>query len=356
MKNQSILLVVVSASLTGSLVGCSSDDGGGGGGGKPSCTSLPVTANPQPMSCNGATFVAKDDSDYAFASEIKLPPVTVKSMTNLTVDWSAVTQDFLGHSLNTTADLNSVSLLMWQLPLAQLETKLNADTLTQLDLITSPPPALPSPNMTLSGTSAKIYDFTVNSYAVPAGMYNMFLDPVMYPASGFSYMVAVATGTTLGQGFKMLQTFNLSDSSSATTVSLKNDSTKLTCEVSLRNLKITGVPAGTPGLKLDYTQLTKNAHGADFDVPYITSAVVGHYKETPEELEKKFLDLDLIASDYYSADITDPGMLDFTTLKDKSNASFPGVSSDGTWLVGLICGNCRNPAPWYMTILEPCTQ
>jgi len=24
-------------------------------------------------------------------------------------------------------------------------------------------------------------------------------------------------------------------------------------------------------------------------------------------------------------------------------------------VVGLICGNCRNPAPWYLTILKPCT-
>ena len=138
-------------------------------------------------------------------------------------------------------------------------------------------------------------------------------------------------------------------------MTIKNDSTKLTCEVSLRNLTITGVPGGTPGLTLDYTQLSKSVHGATFDPAAITNAVVGHYSETPEELEKKFLDLDLIATDYYTTEITDAGTLDFTALKDKNNASFPGVSSDGTWLVGLICGNCRNPAPLYMTILKPCT-
>ena len=56
------------------------------------------------------------------------------------------------------------------------------------------------------------------------------------------------------------------------------------------------------------------------------------------------------------ADLTSSTMLDFTTLKDKdTGAAFPGVDDTGTWLVGLICGNCRNPAPWYMTILKPCT-
>ena len=140
-------------------------------------------------------------------------------------------------------------------------------------------------------------------------------------------------------------------------MALDNDSTKLSCEVSLRNLTITGVPGDTPGLTLDYTQLTTNARGAPFSVSDITSAVVGHYAESPEELEKRFLDLDRIALDYYTvAEIPAPGFLDFTSLRDENDVAFPGISGDGTWLVGLICGNCRNPAPWYMTILKPCAQ
>jgi hypothetical protein len=101
-------------------------------------------------------------------------------------------------------------------------------------------------------------------------------------------------------------------------------------------------------------QMANNALGFLFKDNYITSAVVGHFTETPEELEKKFLSLDLIAQKYYRADIQTGAMLDFTTLKDDAGNSFTGVTDDGTWMVGLICGNCRNPAPWYMTILKPC--
>jgi hypothetical protein len=353
MKNQSIVLTLVSVSLTGMLVGCSKNDSGNDE--KVACTSLPVTTSPQPTSCNGASFVAMDKNDYSFSSTLTLPPQTVKSMSNLTVDWSGITHDFLGHDLNPSADLNSVSLLMWQLPLSELEMDVNADSLSLIDLVVSPPPSLPTPGSTLTGTSAMLYDFKVNSYVVSEDEFNKHLDPAMYPKSMYSYMVAVATGTTLGQGFRMIQTFQPDTSSSNTKVAITNNSTKLTCEVSLRNLTITGVPGSTPALTLDYNSLTKNAHGATFDVSAITRAVVGHYTETPEELEKKFLDLDLIATDYYSADISEAGTLDFTALKDKNGASFPGVDNNGTWLVGLICGNCRNPAPWYMTILKPCT-
>ena len=141
----------------------------------------------------------------------------------------------------------------------------------------------------------------------------------------------------------MLQAFNVDASSSNTNVTMTNDSTKLTCQVSLRNLTITGVPGGTAALMLDWSQMQTNALGAQFKEGYITSAVVGHYTQTPEELEAKFLDLDTIATNYYRANIGAGSVLDFSTLKDTGGASFPGVDDSGTWLVGLICGNCRNP-------------
>ena len=97
-------------------------------------------------------------------------------------------------------------LLFWQLPLATLETNLNADTLFQTDLYQSPPPAWTN---TSNATSAPLYDFTVGGTAVDAAMYNMYLDPAMFPPTAYSYMVAVQTGTTLGIGLRMLQTFNV---------------------------------------------------------------------------------------------------------------------------------------------------
>jgi hypothetical protein len=245
---------------------------------------------------------------------------------------------------------------MWELSLSKLETDLNADTLQQIYLRVSPPPSWPGPGMTVGGrTSVKLHDFTLNGTAIPEADFNTFFDPAMFPSSNFTYMIGAQTGTELGRGFRMLQTFNLDPASANTTVALKNDSTRLTCSVSLRNLTITGVPAGTAALSLDWSQMNTNAMGAPFLEGVITRAVVGHYTQTPEQLESKFLDLELIADKFYRADITSGSVLDFTTLRDDGGASFTGVDDTGTWMVGLFCGNCQNPAPWYMTILKPCT-
>ena len=77
---------------------------------------------------------------------------------------------------------------------------------------------------------------------------------------------------------------------------------------------------------------------------------------TPAELEAQFTDLRTIATDLYSANIFSGTVLDFTMLADSTGNPFPGVDSTGTWLVALFCDNCRNPAPWYLTILESVSQ
>ena len=351
MKTQTTVTLAV---LALSVAACDSPDTTTG------CTSAAVTASPQPMACGGATLVASEANNYSFSSTIRLPPVTVKSMSDLKFDWGGVSKDFLGHSLDAATDLNTILLLLWALPLDELQTKLNADTLLNPDLQVSPPPTWPAPGASTDGTtSAQLYSFTINGTEIDRPTFDMYFDPTLYSASTHTFMLAAATGRTLGQGFRMLQTFHLDAGASATTVALKDDSTQMTCRVSLRNLTISGVPGGTANLMLDWSDMVAraapNGLGGTFKEGYITSAIVGHFAETPDQLEKKFLDLDLIATNYYRADIASGSILDFSTLKDSSGASFPGVDDTGTWMVGLICGNCRNPAPWYMTILEPCT-
>jgi len=170
-------------------------------------------------------------------------------------------------------------------------------------------------------------------------------------------VIAAQTGTNMiGTGIRMLQSFELDPSSSNTTVSLTNSSTTLTYSANLHSLHPTGVPANTANLTLDWSQIQTNALGQPFEPTAIANAIVGHYTQTPAELESQFLNLQTIATDLYKAEIPYGSVLDFTKLKTDSDKSFPGVDSSGTWLVALICTNCRNPAPYYLTILQPVAQ
>jgi hypothetical protein len=339
----------------------------------------------QPTMCVGANIVASETSNYAFSSTIKLSPVTVAPMSNLAFDWSGLTKDFLGHPLAPATDLGSAIMMIWNLTLADFETALNADTLYTADLVVSPPLNLP-----LAGaTSGQLYDFMINGTAASPATFNAYFDAALYTPANSAFIIGVQTGTDPGRQMRMLQSFNLDASSSVTNVTLTDNSTKLTYSANLRALTITGVPGGTAALTLDWTEIStpsctplpvgacptgstmgtcpatgmqsclhykRNALGHDFKDGYVTSAIVGHYAQTPAELEADFLDLDRIAMATYRADIQSGSVLDFTMLEDDSGAAFPGIDDNGTWLVGLFCGNCRNPAPWYMTILKTCSM
>jgi hypothetical protein len=301
--------------------------------------------------CFGANVVATEKNNYTFSSRITLPPVTVASMSNLAFDWSGLTKDFLGHSLDPARDLDLVLVMLWNLPIADFQKALNEDALYTSNLIVSPPLGLP----VAGKTSAQLYDLKLNDTSVTPEMFNSYFDASMYTPANSTLLVAVQMGTGLGRGIRMLQAFELDARSTVTNVALTDGSTKLTYNANLHDLTITGVPGGTPALTLDWSHMTKNALGGEFKEGTVTSAVVSHFTQTPAELETRFLDLDLIATATYRANVPSGSVLDFALLKDPNGVAFPGIDDNGTWLVGLVCGNCRNPAPWYLTILEPCT-
>jgi len=142
-----------------------------------------------------------------------------------------------------------------------------------------------------------------------------------------------------------------------TKVFLTNTSTTLTYTANMHGLQPTKVPPATAMLSLDWGSLGTNALGTQLTSLSRTNvdhAIVGHYTQSTSQLEHDFLNLQSLADRLYEADIESGTVLDFRTLKDSSGNTFTGIDSSGTWIVALECTfNCRNPAPWYLTILQP---
>jgi len=305
------------------------------------------------VACNGASVVANEANNYLFSSTLSFPPIKVAPKTELSFDWSGVKTDFIGHSLDTKKDLNSILILMWNLTVDVLENELNNDTPNQSDLTVVPLTYYPGDSGT---TSAKLFDFTLNGGQVSSDTIISYFDDVAYPPTSHIYTLMAATGTTPGQGVKMIQSFQLDPSSSNTSVAITSDSTKLSYTVNLHSLTPTTIPAGQAAVTLDWSAMKTNALGQPFKPASITNALVGHYTQTPAQLEsgRTFLDLQLIATKLYQGSIPRGFTVDFSSLQDDGGQSFPGIDATGTWIVALQCGACHNPAPWYLTILKPC--
>jgi hypothetical protein len=307
--------------------------------------------NDKPYACAGVSVKAADANNYSTWSEMKLPVIKVKPKAELSFDWGSVTKDLIAHSLDAKKDLNLMMVLLFQLPLAELETKLNADSLTQNDLAVSPPLTIRTNG---SDTSAKLFGFDLNGTTVTPEMVLKYFDADFYAPANYTYALAGATGTEVGQNIRMVQAFQLDPSSSNTAVTMTDASIKLDWTANLHDLTPTGVPKGVPGVTLDWGDMTKTALGTPFDPTQITRALVAHYSGGSGQIELDFLNIELIATDLYETKVDFGTSVDFSSMKRSDGTAFPGIDDTGTWLVALQCGVCRNPSPWYISILKPC--
>jgi hypothetical protein len=293
--------------------------------------------------------MADNSSNYSFSSTLTISSVDVAPSSELSFDWSALSQDFVGHSLDPLADIDMVTLLLWKLTEADLATKLNADDLAQSDL-----EALVTLYTENLSTDGGLFDFTSFGAEVEQDDLLGYLDIDAFDPATHTYTVMAVTGTTAGEGTRMIQSFRLSADSTNTHVALENDSTGLDFSVDLESLEPVVLPRDEAGVTVDWTDMTVNALGGAFIPTSITEVLVAHYSETPAELEAQFLDLDLIAQDLWRTDVPSGTSLDLSLLSNAAGSNFSGINDEGTWIVALICGSCANPAPWYISRLETC--
>jgi hypothetical protein len=368
----SSLLAIASFACSG---GEASDDGGNGGaatGGTGGTTATGGTgAGTGGSNACSANVVANAVNNYTFSSTLTFPPVTVKPDTELTFDWSAVTTDFLGHTFNPMTDIDTVNLMLWKLTQEQLETKLNADTLLQRDLA-----IIATYYTEKATTNAPMFEFTsVGMELQPCDFWPYLQlpmpDPMAHtdcegwaenaPTGGYdpalnTYTVMIASGTELGAGTRMIQGFKLDAASTNTHVALNTSSTHLEYDVDMEALQPTSVPAGTGAITIDWTDMLTTALGTEFIPNNITEALVAHYTQPITTLEDEFLDLELISQQMWRGQITSGTSANLSTFTNEAGQPFPGIDGTGTWILALICGGCRNPAPWYLTTLTTCSQ
>jgi hypothetical protein len=299
-------------------------------------------------------LVASETNNYEFSSTLTFPPIMVAPNTELTFDWSALTQDFLGHPLDAQSDIDAVHLMLWTLTAQELETKLNADDLAQRELAVNA--TLPTDGTKTSGT---LFELTSVGMPLPEEDIRPFVDDVGYPPDRHTYTIMAATGDTLGQGTRMIQSFKLDPTSTNTTVTMTDASTELVFSVDLTSLEPMQVPLGQPAINLDWSGMTQNAMGHEFALTSVDQVVIARYARSPAELQENFLDLvqydgSIVADELYSVEAPAGATADLSTLTSEAGASWGGIDATSTWMLALFCGRCQNPAPWYLTFLTPC--
>jgi hypothetical protein len=294
-----------------------------------------------------------DKMNYVFHSSLSAVTTPVRANSDISFDWRTATVDMLGRKLDPLADVDMMQLMLWRYDKEAFLTAINKDELDTGRLV-----AMGYCDAQHLRANCRFFDLMAPAGSpIPQEKLLEYVNPAIYPATEHVWVIMLATGRVFGRGTRLLAFFQPSEGEPNSEVHLTNDSTTLSYTVDLTKLEPVSLPRQVGDVVLswaDASLLTKNGMGAPWVPTRITDVAVAHYVGyTVADLERQFLQLQDLASEYYGVRLSAGQEVPLSRLLDQADNAFPGIDDSGIWLFSLTCGSCRNPAPWFLSILRP---
>ena len=286
-----------------------------------------------------------DEHNYRSDSTLSIPTVETASGTDLDICWSEVTKDLQCHDVAPIEDLDTVALLRFRrLTEEQVERRLTGGQLAMsevdgyLDYKTDHRQSCAKLSaMTLFGTKIDIEEEYTES-------------------DDHTYLLLFAVGTTPGVGARAMMFIKPSSSSTNTKIDAESSCGYLEFTADLEGAEPLPIPAEGPWV-VDWRDVEKDSQGLDLAYEAIDGVLIGFYEgKTAADLQADIFDLELEATALWEMELEGGRTADLAKAKLRGgDARFSGFERDaeGTWLLGLTCSTCQNPAPLVLTILEP---
>jgi hypothetical protein len=282
------------------------------------------------------TVALTDAHNFSYTGSIDVPAVVTASGQDVEVCWDQVSTDLQCHDLDPLADIENVGLVRFpNLSQADVEDGLAHNSLLQADIsgyVEYQPDG--------ARACANLADFSFFGTAIDIA--------AEYQEGGGTYMLLLTEGTLPGVGARMLSFLEPTAASSATSVALEPGCGMLDFQADLQSKPAAPVLADGPW-NVDWSALSVDGQGAEVAIESVDSLMLAFYEGMePADLEGRFLDLELIATTLFTAELEGPTHFDLAELE-----GFTGFSGDGTWLFALRCSRCYNPAPIFLGALDP---
>lgn len=334
----------------------------GGGetpGPAPGGTSTAAVPPPAAGACISATAAdgslllqAVDANNYTLVNVMELIDVAMAPGGQWTLDWSALTVDFFKHPIGP-GDITNITVGFIDKPFAAVKSMIERDALGGE---ISAGLTFPIDGTRTSITVPEMYLPYVGMQNPTAADIDGFFNPP--DPSGYSYLVTVNEGTVLKKNVKMIQYVHIDPASTTNSVSVTNDSSKLTATATIASKPAISIPASNANITANWDAMVSNAIAEQFYDGSITDVRVLHFPFTAAELEQKVLDLEQLFDQEYKGPPTGLEEAKLATLTNSAGQPFPGIdpAAGGTWVLALMCdlAACGSPAPWFMARLEAC--
>jgi hypothetical protein len=283
--------------------------------------------------------ILADDENFSYVGDLVLTSTQTAELSDLHFDWSEVANDLQCHAMDPAADVDNLALMVFpNLSQEEVALELSNDSLQQRDLgayisfenddhLTE----ADLTDLTFFGTDPEI----VSEYAEGSG----------------TWMLLLASGTTPGVGTRILHFIEPLASSENTEIDFPDGCGMLDFDADLLSKQTTAISTEGPWV-LDWTDLSIDGRGNDFNHSSIDGVMVGRYADlSVEDLQNQFLDIELMADDLWTIELTGGSTADLANLS--GDTPFTDFSAEGTWIVALRCSLCSNPAPLFLSVLAP---
>ena len=275
-----------------------------------------------------------DAHNFTFASSLESQPVSARAQAPLSLDWSALTKDLLGSSIDPQVDISKISLLLFaNLNHEQVLDGVSNENLRQSDL-SGYAEYIPQEGE----TSTTLEQFSLQGVS---------LEPQEHLADEAGTFMLLAANEA--EESLMLSFFRTELEEENEDVVLRTDSTSLSYSVDLESAAIIH-PQGALNYVVDWQSITQSGTGIPLQGGQIDSMMLAGFSESLGELEERFLELPEIAQEYYTLDIGFETGLDVSALSDQGFIDF---TTQNRWIFALQCARCLNPAPLFVGIIEP---
>lgn len=293
---------------------------------------------------SGANVVLRDENNYLSTSALDIPVVET-AVSDIDVCWSDLDSDLQCHDVAPEADVDTVALLRFlNLTEEQVEGRLASGQLASSEV-------------------DRYVDYKTDhqSTCTKLSAMSFFGTPVdvgeeYFESEDHRYMLLFNKGTTPGVGARTMTFVKPTATSTNTRVEAPSGCGLLDFSADLSSLTPVSIPASGPWV-VDWRNVERDSQGNPIAYEMIDGALIGFYEgKTVADVEAEIFDIELIATALWELRLTGGRSADLANAQKRgSGEPFAGFDTgqSGTWLLGLMCSACQNPAPLILTVLSP---
>ena len=275
-----------------------------------------------------------DQHNFQFSSSLSSQPVSAKSKEALLVDWSGLSLDILGNSVDAENDIRKVSLLLFaNLTHEQVLAGVSNENLRQSDLSGYAEYIPP-----IGTTSATLDQFSLQGVSV---------DPQEHLGPDVGTFMLLAS--TEQEEALMISFFQTVENEENTELFFANTSTTLSYTANLQQQEVIR-PKPAQNYVLDWQSITQSGTGTPIQGGQIDSLMLAGFSSSLDFLEENFVQIPSFANEYYTHELGYETGLDIEVLQEQGFINF---STQERWLLALRCSRCLNPAPLFVAVIEP---